>query len=276
MAWFLGEPYWTVWSQRLFSNILAQLTIVPGVSGRCDWLAAVGADAVVDAGCRGGSRRGRPSGHGVCGFWRAAVASFHRFAPCRARRRWRCSFRFCSGPPSGSARAGAGVTLFTATILAVWSVVHGQGPFAEMSPTTTVPALTLSLIVVAATVLSLAALVEERRQTQSALAERLGFEELLARLSGAFVQVPSDRMDAGFDQWLGRIGAFLDIKCVRLYTLSERDHRSQRSLRMDPPRLSTSSPRRMSTRDFPWSLSRLQQSLSVVVSSVRRPAARGG
>ena len=91
-----------------------------------------------------------------------------------------------------------------------------------MSPTTTVPALTLSLIVVAATVLSLAALVEERRQTQSALAERLGFEELLARLSGAFVQVPSDRMDAGFDEWLGRIGMFLNIKCVRLYTLSER------------------------------------------------------
>jgi hypothetical protein len=83
---------------------------------------------------------------------------------------------------------GAGVTLFAATILAVWSVVHGQGPFAEMSPTATGPALTLSFIVVAGTVLSLAALVEERRQTQSALAERLGFEELLARLSGAFVR----------------------------------------------------------------------------------------
>jgi C4-dicarboxylate-specific signal transduction histidine kinase len=164
--------------------------------------------------------------------------------------------------------AGAGVTLFTATILAVWSVVHGQGPFSEMSPTSTVPALTLSLIVVAATVLWLAALVEERRHTQSALAERLGFEELLARLSGAFVQVPSDRMDGGFDQWLGRIGAFLRIKCVRLYTLSEPDHGlsaryewTHRDYDVQPaPNV---------TRDFPWSLNRLQQSLSVVVSSMR-------
>ena len=85
------------------------------------------------------------------------------------------------------------------------------------------PALTLSLILVAGTVLTLAALVDDRRKTQSALAERLDFEELLARLSGAFVQVPSDRMDAGFDEWLGRIGRFLKTKCVRLYTLSERD-----------------------------------------------------
>ena len=33
VTWFLGEPYWTVWNQRLFSNILAQLTIVPAVVG---------------------------------------------------------------------------------------------------------------------------------------------------------------------------------------------------------------------------------------------------
>ena len=64
---------------------------------------------------------------------------------------------------------GAGITLLSATILAVWSVVHGQGPFADMSPTTTVQALTLSLIIVSASVLFLSALVAERRQTQRAL-----------------------------------------------------------------------------------------------------------
>ena len=33
VTWFLGEPYWTVWNQRFFSNVLAQLTIVPAVVG---------------------------------------------------------------------------------------------------------------------------------------------------------------------------------------------------------------------------------------------------
>ena len=31
--WQLGEPFWTVWRNRLFSNILAQLTFVPAVVG---------------------------------------------------------------------------------------------------------------------------------------------------------------------------------------------------------------------------------------------------
>ncbi len=150
----------------------------------------------------------------------------------------------------------------------MWSVVHGEGPFADVSPTTTVPALTLSLILVAATVLWLAALVEERRQTQSALAERLAFEELLARLSGAFVQVPSDRMDAGFDEWLGRIGQFLHIKCVRLYAHSERDQTITARYEWTHPDFEAMPPPDV-RRDFPWSFSRLQRSLSVALSSVR-------
>ena len=31
--WLLGEPYWAVWRNRLFSNILAQLTFVPAIVG---------------------------------------------------------------------------------------------------------------------------------------------------------------------------------------------------------------------------------------------------
>jgi signal transduction histidine kinase len=137
-----------------------------------------------------------------------------------------------------------------------------------MSPTTTVPALTLSLTVVAATVLSLAALVEERRRTQGALAERLGFEELLARLSGAFVQVPSDRMDSGFDEWLARIGMFVRIKCLRLYTLSERDQTLTARYEWTHPDFEVNTAPNV-RRDFPWTLGRLQRSLLVAVSSVR-------
>jgi GAF domain-containing protein len=267
VAWFVGEPYWTVWSHRFFSNILAQLTIVPAVVGVATGLprwarstswTRIAEAAVVGVGLMvmGSSELG-----GVLSQLPPlrAVSSQAPLALQLPFLLW-AAVRF--GTP------GAGVTLFAATILAVWSVVHGQGPFAEMSPTATGPALTLSFIVVAGTVLSLAALVEERRQTQSALAERLGFEELLARLSGAFVQVPSDHMDAGFDEWLGRIGMFLQIKCVRLYTLSEGGQGLSARYEWTHPDFEAQ-PAPNVKSDFPWSLNRLQQSLSVVLSSVR-------
>ena len=264
---FLGEPYWTVWSQRFFSNILAQLTIVPAVVG-----VATGLPRWVRS--SSWMRLGEAAAVGV-GLLVMGSADFggvlSQLPPLRAvssQAPLALQLPFLLWAAVRFGTTGAGVTLFSATILAVWSVVHGQGPFAAMSPTTTVPALTLSLIVVAATVLSLAALVEERRQTQSALAERLGFEELLARLSGAFVQVPSDRMDSGFDEWLGRIGMFLQIKCVRLYTLSDRDQTLSARYAWTHPEFEVQPPPDVK-RDLPWVFGRLQRSLLVSVSSLR-------
>jgi two-component system sensor kinase FixL len=264
---FLGEPYWTVWNQRLLSNILAQLTIVPAVVG-----VATGLPGWVRTASWGRIGEAAAVGIGLIVMGSADFGgALYQLPPLRAASSQaplalQLPFLLWAAVRFGT--AGAGVTLFAATILAVWSVVHGQGPFAEMSPTTTVPALTLALTVVAATVLSLAALVEERRRTQSALAERLGFEELLARLSGAFVQVPSDRMDSGFDEWLGRIGMFLHIKCVRLYTLSDRDRALSSRYEWTHPDCEVA-PAPDVRRDFPWTLGRLQDSLLVAVSSVR-------
>ena len=267
VTWCLGEPYWTVWNQRLFSNILAQLTIVPAVVGvalglprwvralswtRIGEAAAVGAGLIV---------------MGSSGFGGALVELPPlRAVSTQAPLALQLPFLLWAAVRFGT--TGAGVTLLTATILEVWSVVHGQGPFAGLSPTTTVPALTLSLILVAATVLSLAALVQERRQTQSALAERLGFEELLARLSGAFVQVPSDRMDAGFGEWLGRIGRFLEIDCLRLYTLSDRDGALTVSYEWAAPDFTAHHGIDVK-RDFPWTLIRLLQAQPVAVPAAR-------
>ena len=262
---FTSEPYWTVWRQRFFSNILAQLTIVPAVVG-----VALGLPRWVRI--RSWKRIGEAAAVGV-GLIVMGSADFggvlYELRPLRAvssQAPLALQLPFLLWAAVRFGTPGAGVTLFTATILAVWSVVHGQGPFAASSPTTTVPALTLSLILVAGTVLTLAALVDDRRRTQSALAERLDFEELLARLSGAFVQVPSDRMDAGFHQWLGRIGRFLETKSVRLYTLSERDTGLSARYEWTDPAFEKLPPPD-AKRDFPWSLTRLQQGLPVSVSS---------
>jgi two-component system sensor kinase FixL len=264
---FTSEPYWLVWRQRFFSNILAQLTIVPAVVG-------VAIDLPRWIRIRSWSRIGEAAAVGV-GLIVMGSADFGgvlselpplRAVSSQAPLALQLPFLLWAAVRFGT--PGAGVTLFTATILAVWAAVHGEGPFAGVSPTTTVPALTLSLILVAATVLTLAALVDDRRKTQSALAERLDFEELLARLSGAFVQVPSDRMDKGFDEWLGRIGRFLETKSVRLYTLSERDSGLSARYEWTDPAFEKPPPPD-AKRDFPWSLARLQQGLLVSVSSVK-------
>ncbi len=195
-TWFLGEPYWSVWGQRFSSNILAHMTIdtaiVGVVAGLPRWSRTWSLRRVLEAATVGAGvlLMGSTDFGGMLSQLPPlrAVSSQAPLALQLPFLLW-AAVRF--GIP------GAGITLLSATILAVWSVVHGQGPFADMSPTTTVPALTLSLIIVSASVLFLSALVAERRQTQRALAERLVFEELLTRLSGAFVKVPSDHMDAG-------------------------------------------------------------------------------
>src|SRR5436190_7274544 len=66
----------------------------------------------------------------------------------------------------------------------------------------------------------LAALVEERRQTQHALKLRLEFESLLSRLSSALVQQPSDQMARAFETWLGRVGRVLGIDCLTVFSVA--------------------------------------------------------
>ena len=267
VAWFLGEQYWSVWGQRFSSNILAHMTIDTAIVGvvadlprwsrtwslrRVLEAATVGAGVLLMGSTDFGGMLSRLPPL-------SAVSSQAPLALQLPFLLW-AAIRF--GIP------GAGITLLSATILAVWSVVHGKGPFADMSPTTTVPALTLSLIVVSASVLFLSALVAERRQTQRALGERLVFEELLTRLSGAFVKVPSDRMDAGFDEWLGHIGAFVDIKCLRLYAPTDDGQSLRAKHEWTHPAFERQAAPEV-VRDFPWSLRLLQKSQSVIVSSSR-------
>ena len=215
--WLVGEPYWTVWRNRLFSNILAQLTFVPAVVGVATglprWIRGMSWIRVAEASVLAAGLLVM----GLSGF----TNQLTQFPPVRtvsSQNPLALQLPFLLWAAVRFGTTGAGVTLLTTTLLAVWSAVHGRGPFALMSPSITGPALTLSLIVVSATVLALAALIQERRDTQHVLAERLRFEELLARLSGAFVHVPGDRMDAAFDEWLGRLGVFLKLSFVRLYT----------------------------------------------------------
>ena len=81
-------------------------------------------------------------------------------------------------------------------------------------------ALTISLIIVSGPLLSLATLLEERRQAQHALRMRLRFEELLSRLSAALVRLPGDQISQAFDAWLGRIARVLGVDSLTVFAAS--------------------------------------------------------
>jgi len=214
-----GEDYWRVWSTRTASNILAELTVVPAVVG--------GTLAALRWWRRGASRprlEGVVLALSLIGIaWLNLSDSASRIPPLRAMSSqtplvlqlpfllW-AAMRF--GP------TGAGVAILMTSIVGAWAVVHGIGPFSAIEPATTVTAIRLSLIVVATTLMWLATLVEERRQTQHALAIRLEFEGLLSRLSSALVQQPSDEMPRALEKWLSRIGRVLGIDCVTVYSAS--------------------------------------------------------
>ena len=264
---FLGEQYWSVWGQRFSSNILAHMTIDTAIVGVVNslprWSRTWSWRRVLEA---------ATVGLGVLLMGSTDFGGMlSRLPPLRAvssQAPLALQLPFLLWAAVRFGIPGAGITLLSATILAVWSVVHGQGPFADITPTTTVPALTLSLTVVSASVLFLSALVAERRQTQRALTERLVFEELLARLSGAFVKVPSDHMDRSFDEWLGHIGAFIDIKSVRLYAPTDDGQSLNARHEWTHPAFERQAAPDV-VRDFPWSLQLLQKSQSVIVSSPR-------
>ena len=64
---------------------------------------------------------------------------------------------------------GAGVSLLATSAISAWALVNGSGPFGVGDPSTTVMALTLSLILESSTLLCLSTVVQEQRQAETAL-----------------------------------------------------------------------------------------------------------
>jgi signal transduction histidine kinase len=164
--------------------------------------------------------------------------------------------------------AGASLTLLVTTILSSWAVGHGHGQFQTLAPGASVLALQAVLIIVGVTFLTLATIIEERRQTERALSERLRFEELLARASATFIEPPSDRLDAAFVAWLERVGNFLAVDWARLCRLSDNRDNLEVTSAWAAQGFAPVPPLDVK-RDFPWVLQRILNRESVIVGRGR-------
>ena len=69
-------------------------------------------------------------------------------------------------------RCGSATAVFTLAFLSVWAVAHGHGPFSGGSPERSAFAIQVFLIVLSMTLLLLAAVIEERSETEETLRER--------------------------------------------------------------------------------------------------------
>ena len=216
VAWLAGEHYWSVWRTRFFSNVLTALTLVPAiltVASDRGWM-------------RGASIRRRAEASllaaslvavAIMAFGARSVGPAALFGSPGSPLAFLLPFLLWAAVRFGP--RAATLALLTTSLVAIWAGTHGRGPFTSLPAATSVVALQIFLFVVAIPLLCLAALIEERRRAEEALEERLRFEAFLARLSGAFVHLPSHDIEKAVEAWLQRLAEFLQLDRVVLVRL---------------------------------------------------------
>ena len=209
------EPYWRVWTARLFSNALTAVTLVPAVV-MCATTARVW--------LRTSSRSERTEAALLATAMVLVATVLLRGTGSdpmstalteRAQMAWLLPVLLWA-----AIRLGPGalsVALLCSSLVLVGAAFHSHGPFQGLSSSDSTMALQLFMTAISFPLLVVAALVEERRLVQQNISERLAFEALLARVSGSFVQLPSDRMRTVFTESLRQIGEFLGLDRLMLF-----------------------------------------------------------
>ena len=259
-----GESYSVVWRTRFFSNVLGALTIVPAVvmavRNGLPNLRAAAPRRYLEAGLLAG------------GLFLVSMGQFgnrSEFVP-----------GLLAGPPAPAAvllpfllwsavRFGPGglsVCLIATTLLAVVAGTGESGIF--MTPRAAEAVLSLQILLSTMTIplMCLAAVIEERRQASEALATRLRLEEMLSRLSAAFVRLPGTEMHRALDEWLGRVGEHLGLDWIVIaeYSRTEADELVVRAWAPSGP----VKPRTVARHEVPWADDQLRQRQTIAVRAV--------
>lgn len=163
----IGQNYWMLWTTRLSSNIVADLTIVPtivifGVKG-FSWFRRASISAYSEAALLAVGTVivslfvfGRESS--VTGFWAFIYAPLPLLI-------W-ALLRFGSG--------GASTSLLAFALISVWNTMHGRGPLGMQSMVYAVLSLHFLLSILAMSFLLSGALIAERGRNEEILRSKCG------------------------------------------------------------------------------------------------------
>ncbi len=199
-----AEPYWVVWRTRFFSNVLTELTLVPALATAITagpaWIRTAPTRRHLEAALLAATLLfvavmafGLSVGLDDLPIPGTPYTPLALVLPLFL---W-AAVRFGPG--------GVSLALATAVWVAIWGGTYGQGLFTELPPAQAVLALQVFLSVVAIPFMCLAGVIEERRQTRDALAERLRFETLLSDLSAMFATGPVAEVDRQIETGLRRL-----------------------------------------------------------------------
>lgn len=262
--WLRGEEYWSVFRLRLYSNALSALTIVPSVIKVVRpgprWLRESSTRRRIEATLLAGAifaislavfSSQRINGSGLPGV---PYTSLPFLVPALM---W-AAVRFGPG--------GASLALLATALIAIRAATLGWTPLSPLTPEESVVALQVFVIVVGVPLLCLAALIEERREATAALGERLRFEELLSRLSAAFVHTASHRMDQAFESGLQQLGQFLGVDRISLRRFTP-DGKLNVAYTWSAPQVPTA-PGDLDRSEFPWAAERLWGKQPIIISDV--------
>jgi signal transduction histidine kinase len=121
------------------------------------------------------------------------------------------------GPP------GTSLTMLTIEVAAIVAGMRGEGPFVGQSAVVNVLSLQIVLITLTIPLMCVTALVEQQERTRRTLVDRLHFEEMLSRLSRAFVHLPSHEIDHVIEDRLHELGEYLGVDHITIYQFSRMD-----------------------------------------------------
>jgi PAS domain S-box-containing protein len=210
----LGHDFWRLWSERFLSNMLASVTIVPTVIVLSSierpitaplkrWLEAMLlATAIVL----------------VVGVFLGVAGSTYGVAPLMylvlPLLLW-AAVRFGS--------EGVSTSLLLVALLVIWNALSGRGPFGTVE--VKVRSMQLFLIAISGPLLSLGAVLDERREIEEQLREHTRFNGLVSQIAASFVNVSWDRIDDEIDRSLRRLLDFLGVDRLSLFDLTNQELR---------------------------------------------------
>ena len=164
VAWnrFGTAGYWEVWRTRLFSNALATLALVPVIiqtaTARFDRLRVVPPRRYLEA--------------GVLTFGLLAMCTtvfLGTLAPGTGTALLYAPLPFLLWAAVRFGPGGSSASLLVMALFAIWAAIHGHRPFDATSPSLNALAVQLFLIVTSVPLLTIGAVMAERRRVEQAL-----------------------------------------------------------------------------------------------------------
>jgi PAS domain S-box-containing protein len=161
-GWGAGS-YWELWRLRFFSNVLATLILVPPIvtwfSGGLGWLRTTSWPRLAEEGA---------FSVGLMGVSWVAFA-YNGAAPDWSPVLLYAPLPFLLWAAVRFGLRGTSTAILIVALLSIWDAVHERGPFAGSSSEEGALSIQLFLIVVSLPLLTLAAVMAERRRAESAL-----------------------------------------------------------------------------------------------------------